>query len=368
MQKITLGVLFGGASTEHEVSLSSASAVLKHLDNEKYDIVMIGITRDGHWFRYGGGAEDVKADRWLAHPSCVPAFLSPNRAAKGLFELAGTEYRFTPLDVVFPVLHGKNGEDGTVQGLLELADLPFVGCGSLSSAVCMDKTVAKTLVEAAGIRVPPSVTLMREEWEAGKRSGLDALTYPLYVKPARSGSSIGITKAHDPAELEAGIATALLHDDKIIIETHIEGFEIGCAVLGGSEPVTGALDEIELAGGFFDLDEKYSLRTSAIHLPARIDAVQAAQARETALRIYRALGCAGFARVDLFLSRDGGLYFNEVNTIPGFTAASRYPNMMREAGIAFPELLDRLIAEALRPGSPYDVVRELKAGSIGETR
>ena len=165
---------------------------------------------------------------------------------------------------------------------------------------------------------------------------MHALTYPLYVKPARSGSSIGITKAHDPAELESGIATALLHDDKIVIETHIDGFEIGCAVLGGSKLVTGALDEIELAGGFFDLDEKYSLRTSVIHLPARMDEAQAAGIRETALRIYRVLGCAGFARVDLFLSRDGALYFNEVNTIPGFTAASRYPNMMREAGIAFP--------------------------------
>ncbi|SFI49261.1 D-alanine---D-serine ligase [Paenibacillus sp. UNC496MF] len=346
--KIALGVLFGGASTEYAVSLSSAAAVIRELDRSKYDLTLIGITRDGRWLRYFGGEDDIRDDRWAAHPGCVTAFLSPDRSRKGLFELAGTEYRFTPLDAVFPVLHGRNGEDGTLQGLLELADLPFVGCGSLSSAVCMDKAVAKTLVEAAGVRVPEAATLTAAQWAAGERGGLDRLAYPVYVKPARSGSSIGITKAHGPAELEAGIAEALRHDDKLVVETHVDGVEIGCAVLGGTELFAGALDEIELSGGFFDHDEKYSLRTSSIHLPARIGKAKTDEARETALRVYRALGCSGYARVDLFLAADGALYFNEANTIPGFTPASRYPNMMRAAGLAFPDLLDRLVEEALR--------------------
>ncbi|WP_219836801.1 D-alanine--D-serine ligase VanG [Paenibacillus sp. R14(2021)] len=348
MAKLTLGVLFGGASTEYEVSLSSAAAVISQLDPMKYDIVLIGITQEGHWYRYGGGAAEIKDGRWSQHPSCVPAFLSSNRAMKGLFELAGTEYRFIPLDVVFPVLHGKNGEDGTLQGLLELAGFPFVGCDSLSSAICMDKVVAKTIIQAEGISVPPSITLRADVWEAERRIEPGKLSYPVYVKPARSGSSIGITKANNDFELTAGIEAALLHDDKIIIETHIEGVELGCAILGGAKPMTGELDEIELTGGFFDHAEKYSLLTSVIHLPARLSEAKATEARELALRIYRVLGCSGLARVDLFLQADGTLYFNEVNTIPGFTSTSRYPSMMREAGLDFPDLLDRLIADALR--------------------
>ncbi|RAP74904.1 D-alanine--D-serine ligase VanG [Paenibacillus montanisoli] len=346
-KKIALGVLFGGASTEYAVSLSSAAAVIKHLDRSKYDLILIGITRDGRWFRYFGDEEGIREDRWHSNPGCIPAFLSPDRSMKGLFELAGTEYRFTPIDVVFPVLHGKNGEDGTLQGLLELADLPFVGCGSLSSAICMDKAIAKTLVEAAGISVPPAVVLTAAQWANGDRASLEHLPFPVYVKPARSGSSIGITKAHDPTELKAGIDVAFQHDDKIVLETHIDGVEIGCAVLGGTNLIVGELDEIELQGGFFDYEEKYTLHTSSIHLPARIGNTKEEEARETALRIYRTLGCRGFARVDLFLSHDGTLYFNEVNTIPGFTAASRYPNMMRAAGLEFPDLLDRLVSEAL---------------------
>ncbi|WP_308637949.1 D-alanine--D-alanine ligase family protein [Paenibacillus silvisoli] len=346
--KINLAILFGGASTEHEVSLSSAAAVIEHLDRSIYSLILIGITREGRWLRYLGDEDGIREDRWHSYPDCTSAFLSPDRSMKGLFELVGTEYRFTPIEAVFPVLHGKNGEDGTLQGLLELADLPFVGCGSLSSAVCMDKAIAKSLIEAEGIPVPPAVVLTAAQWAAGDRAGLERLPFPVYVKPARSGSSIGITKAHGPAELEAGIAIALQHDDKLVIETHIDGVEIGCAVLGSEEELfVGVLDEIELEGSFFDYDEKYSLRTSSIHLPARIGDTKTAEARNMALRIYRTLGCKGFARVDLFLSRDGRLYFNEVNTIPGFTAASRYPNMMRAAGLAFPDLLNRLVAEAL---------------------
>ncbi len=347
MKKLSVGVLFGGCSTEHEVSLSSAAAVINRLNKDKYDVIMIGITRDGRWYRYFGEADDIQSDRWSMNPSCVPVVLSPNRAMAGLIELTGTEFRFTPLDVAFPVLHGKNGEDGTMQGLLELSGIPFVGCDTLSSAACMDKAVAKTLVAAAGVAVPPSLTLNAES-SVDEMLAAEKLGYPLYVKPARSGSSIGISKTYNRQELMDGIRHALLHDAKIVVEQHIDGFELGCAVLGSTSPEIGAIDEIELTGEFFDNVEKYSLNTATIHLPARIGPVKAEEAKSMALRIYRALGCSGFARVDLFLSADGTLLFNEVNTIPGFTAKSRYPNMMREAGIEFPELLDRLITSAVQ--------------------
>lgn len=344
----TVAVLFGGRSTEHEVSLRSAAAVLRHLDADKYDVVRIGITREGDWYRYGGDTEGIERDVWREHPSCIPVTLSLSRGRRGLLELVGTEYRFTPLDVAFPVLHGKNGEDGTVQGLLELAGIPFVGCGTLSSAVGMDKQAAKILAAAAGADVPPYRTVHAGDPIGEAAAEAESLGYPLYVKPARSGSSIGITKAYDRGSLMAGIETALLHDGKALIERHVDGVELGCAVLGGERPIVGEIDEIELAGEFFDLAEKYSLKTATIHLPARLSPEKAEEAKRTALRIYRALGCTGLARVDLFLDAEGRLLFNEVNTIPGFTAASRYPSMMKAAGIDFPELLDRLVEAAAR--------------------
>jgi len=347
MRKTAIGIVFGGCSDEYEVSLSSAAAVMDHLNKEAYQTVAIGITKEGDWYRYYGDTASVREDRWSSHPGCVPALLPASRNRKGLIELVGTEFRHTPLDVVFPVLHGRNGEDGTVQGLLELSGIPFVGCGTLSSALCMDKAYAKTIASAAGIEVAESITLDPGCSVAEAVRLADKLGYPVYVKPARSGSSIGIAKAHDEKELRAGIDRALLHDGKIVVERHVDGFEIGCAVLGTADPFIGTIDEIELTGAFFDFDQKYTLSASAIHLPARIDEETAARTKAAALTVYRALGCSGFARVDFFLARDGRLLFNEVNTIPGFTSNSRYPNMMRQAGLPFPELLDRLIASAL---------------------
>ncbi|MBH5317539.1 D-alanine--D-serine ligase VanG [Paenibacillus sp. GSMTC-2017] len=348
--KRTIGVLFGGCSTEYEVSLSSASAVIEHLDRDKYEVIMIGITREGHWYRYFGDVSDIQSNRWIEHTSCVTAILSPSKETKGIIEFYGTEFRVTPIDLIFPVLHGKNGEDGTMQGLIELSGLPFVGCGTLSSAICMDKVIAKTLVQAAGIEVAASITLLAGDSIAEAVVNTAELGFPLFVKPSKSGSSIGITKAYTKQELMNGIEDAFKHDDKVIIEQNVDGFEVGCAVLGNRHLITGAVDEIALTGEFFDHDEKYSLGTAAIHLPARLNADMANKVKDTALRIYRVLGCSGFARVDLFVTKDGNLLFNEVNTIPGFTAHSRYPNMMNHAGIAFPELLDQLIATADQEG------------------
>ncbi|MDQ0062204.1 D-alanine--D-serine ligase VanG [Paenibacillus harenae] len=343
-----IAVLFGGQSTEYGVSLQSAASVIDHLDRSKYAVIMIGITREGAWFRYNGSTDEIRNDRWHSHASRIPAFLSPSRSIAGIVELAGTEYRTVPVDAIIPVLHGRNGEDGTLQGLLELSGIPFVGCDTLSSAICMDKAIASSLVRAAGIETAATVTV----WEGGdmEAAAVEAAKFgfPLYVKPSRSGSSFGITKAYNRSELLAGIREAFAHDKKVVIEQNIDGFEVGCAVLGGGdEPFIAEIDEIELAGGFFDYDEKYSLRTSQIVLPARLDTGLADQVKAAARLIYKTLGCTGLARVDMFIAQDGRIVFNEVNTMPGFTASSRYPNMMRHSGVTYPQLMDRLIELAI---------------------
>ncbi|WP_195575205.1 D-alanine--D-serine ligase VanG [Paenibacillus sp. 1001270B_150601_E10] len=351
MKKLTIAVLFGGCSNEYKVSLISAASVIEHLDSDKYELVLVGITREGDWLRYSGPIADIREDQWHSHPSCIPSFLSPSRSVKGLVELVNTEYHIKPIDVVFPVMHGKHGEDGTVQGLIELARLPYVGCDMLSSAVCMDKDIAHTLVQASGVATPHSVTIYKDDPEGAAFRALQALKYPVYVKPAKSGSSVGITKAHETSQLMQGIELAFEHDHKVVVEEEIEGFEVGCAVLGNREPMIGVIDEIELTGDFFDFTEKYSLQSSNIHLPARVDSCTADRIKETARLIYKTLGCKGFARVDMFVTPDSRIVFNEVNTIPGFTANSRYPKMLQASGLTYPQILDQLIQLAVVEGS-----------------
>ncbi|MFC5406111.1 D-alanine--D-serine ligase VanG [Cohnella soli] len=351
VKKLTIAVLFGGCSNEHEVSLQSAASVIEQLDSEKYELVLVGITREGEWLRYRGPIADIRNNQWHSHSRCVPSFISPSRSISGLIELVNTEYHITPIDVVFPVMHGKNGEDGTVQGLLELAGIPCVGCDMLSSAICMDKEIAHTLVNASGVNTPRSVTLFKSDHEENRLRDLQDLGYPVYVKPAKSGSSVGITKAHNISQLLQGIELAYEHDHKVVIEEEIIGFEVGCAVLGHHYPIIGVVDEIEITGDFFDFTEKYSLQSSKIHLPARVDAHTAGRIKETAKLIYKTLGCKGFARVDMFVTPDGSIVFNEVNTIPGFTANSRYPKMLQTSGFTYPQILDRLIQLAVAEGN-----------------
>ncbi|UHA72676.1 D-alanine--D-serine ligase VanG [Paenibacillus sp. 481] len=349
--KKTVAVLFGGCSNEYKVSLNSAASVIEHLDTEQYNLVMIGITQAGNWLRYSGSIEDIRNDHWHMHASCIPSFISPSREIRGLIELVNTEYHIVPLDIVFPVLHGKYGEDGTLQGLLELSGIPFVGCEMLSSAIGMDKEIAHTLVRAAGIRTSRSVTIFKGEPMEQSLATAAQLEFPLFIKPAKSGSSLGITKAHNEQELISGMELAFLHDHKVVIEQQVEGFEVGCAVLGHhSDPIIGVIDEIEITGDFFNFTEKYTLHSSTIHLPARIDAATADKVTQTALRIYKTLGCKGFARVDMFLTPDYDIVFNEVNTIPGFTSNSRYPNMLRASGLSYAEILDRLLQLAVEGG------------------
>ncbi len=340
MKRITIAVLFGGCSTEYPVSLESAHSVLENLNPETYDVIPIGITRQGDWYRYSGPYSRIPENTWMEDAALVtPVTVSVSRSNCGILDGRG---KITKVDFAFPVLHGKNGEDGTVQGMFELAGIPVIGCGAMSSALCMDKDRAHKLVEAAGIAVPKSVTLTTADESEIFRAAA-GLRYPLFVKPVRAGSSFGITKVLSGESLVEAVRKAFEHDDTVIIEEEIPGFEVGCAVLGMEKLLVGRVDEIELSQGFFDYTEKYTLKTSKIHMPARIDEACEARIQEAAKKIYRVLGCSGFARVDMFLTPGSEIVFNEVNTIPGFTAHSRYPSMMKGIGLSFSELLDKLI-------------------------
>ncbi|HIY33066.1 MAG TPA: D-alanine--D-serine ligase VanG [Candidatus Evtepia faecavium] len=349
-RKPALAVLFGGNSPEYSVSLQSAYAVLSNLDQERYHVLPLGITRQGRWFLYGGSYDQIAADTWAEDASrLTPVVVSPDPAVHGLLALFPHERRTIPLDAALPILHGGNGEDGTVQGLLQLAGIPVAGCGTLASALCMDKDRAHKLAQLAGVDVPRSRVL--QAWE-DPQLGVDfaqLVGYPLFVKPVNAGSSFGISQIHGEAELRPAIARALEYDTQVILEEAIPGFEVGCAVIGTQDLVVGEIDEIELSQGFFDFTEKYTLKTSAIHVPARVSPDTARRVKETAKVIYRALGCAGFARVDCFLTPQGRIVFNEVNTIPGFTEHSRFPGMMQAAGWTFPEILNAILGQVVAP-------------------
>lgn len=346
MTKPTIAVLFGGRSPEYSVSLQSAHAVLTHLDPEKYTVLPLGITRAGQWFLYHGPYEAIAQDAWDELPDrLTPVVISQDRAVHGLLRLTAQGVQPLALDYAFPILHGKNGEDGTVQGLFQLAGIPVIGCGTLASALCMDKDRAHRLAAAAGVDVPASLVLSRHADPQTARDFARQTGYPLFVKPLRAGSSYGISQIHGEEELLPALELAGQYDEQVILEETIPGFEVGCAVIGTRTLRVGESDEIELSGGFFNFTEKYTLKTSAIHVPARVDPATAQRVKETAQVVYRALGCTGFARVDLFLTPDGRIVFNEVNTIPGFTEHSRFPGMMQAAGLSFPEILDTIIAQ-----------------------
>lgn len=347
MDKIRMAIIFGGCSAEYEVSLQSSVAVLENMDKGKYEILPIGITRGGDWYHYTGAYENIPADTWAEDKEHLfPVVFSPGRSSKGFLELAGGVYRSCEVDLVFPVLHGKNGEDGTLQGMLELAGIPVVGCGVLASAICMDKDRAHRLAGAAGVTVPRSITFRQTEKADAQKEIRGKLRYPLFVKPVRGGSSIGITRVSAENELAGAMELAFRYDAEVMVEEAVDGFEVGCAILGIDALTVGRVDEIELQGGFFDYAEKYAPegaeKTVKTYMPARIDPEDEKRIQQAAVTVYRALGCSGFARVDLFYTPEGEIVFNEVNTIPGCTPGSRYPNMMKGVGLSFPEMLDKL--------------------------
>ena len=344
--KTKLLVLFGGRSGEYEVSLISASAVLRNIDAEKYDMIKVGISRDGKWYLFGGDISEIESGRWCDNAGNRPCAVCPDYGSNTLI-VFGEKTEQLKYDVVFPIIHGTQGEDGTVQGLFELAGARVVGCRAETSALCMDKDRAHRLVGEAGVRVPKAMVVNSENAMEAVAKFAGIVEFPLFVKPVKAGSSFGITKVCKDSELCAAVKKAFEYDDSVIIEENIDGFEVGCAVLGTDKLIVGEVDEIELSEGFFDFTEKYTLKTSKIHVPARVDGETAQRIKATARKIYRALGCSGFARVDMFLTNEGEIVFNEVNTIPGFTEHSRYPGMMRAAGIEFKEVIDRILGQVL---------------------
>ncbi len=341
-----VAVIFGGYSPEHSISLESAHAVITHLDRSRYAVLPIGINREGRWFYYAGEAGKIADGTWQGDAQCFPAVLCPDRGQAALYIQKPEGVQRLTADAVFPVLHGRFGEDGTVQGLIALAGLPLVGCGVLASALCMDKDRAHKLVKEAGIAVPRGVCLhSKTEAPQAEKLGRE-IGYPLFVKPLRAGSSFGIRRVKSETQLTAALQEAFLYDQSVIVEEAIEGFEVGCAIMGRERLTVGEVDEIETHGDLFDFTEKYTLKNSAIHVPARLSAADRERVQHTAKTIYRALDCAGFARVDMFFTPRGRIVFNEVNTIPGFTEHSRFPGMMRAAGLDFGAMLTQLVEEA----------------------
>ena len=340
---LNIAIIFGGLSSEHEVSLQSAYSVIENLNREKFNPILVGITPEGEWFRFKGDIRKIANGTWCNPSDCVRALISPDHEMHGLLEIERDSIHGVFLDAALPVMHGKNGEDGTIQGLLALAGIPIIGCGILSSALCMDKDRAHKLAQLAGVSVPRSFVLTDR---ADKEAALDyaeILGYPIYIKPVKAGSSFGITRVTQEKDLPAAIDRAFEYDNEVIMEENITGFEVGCAIMGNKGLITGEIDEIELSDGFFDFTEKYHLTTSKIHVPARLAEKKADEIKTTAKVIYKALGCRGFARVDMFLTPSGEIVFNEVNTIPGFTSHSRFPNMMKAVGWSFSEVITAII-------------------------
>lgn len=336
-EKKTVAVLFGGKSTEYSVSLQSAYSVLKELNREKYNVLPIGITEEGTWYLYTGNLEDIPNNTWYSH-DITPVLINPGPLKQALI----INQMEVHIDAAFPILHGINGEDGTVQGLFALAGIPVIGCGILASALCMDKKRAHDLVSAAGIRCAESVILTTENWW---QKQTDNMKLPVYVKPVHAGSSIGIHRCTCEDEIPAALKDAFSVDCEVMIEEEVQGIEIGAAIIGNDDEMFyGRADEIELSHGFFDFEEKYTLKTSAIHMPARIPEAEEKRILDTAGRIYKILGCSGFARVDMFYTPEKEIFFNEVNTIPGFTSHSRFPNMMKGAGLSFADTLEKIIS------------------------
>lgn len=341
MKKIKVGCLFGGCSSEYSVSLVSASSVIRNIDEDKYEIIKIGITKDGDFYLYSGSIDDIENDKWFRKDTCRKITFSCNRSDHGFIIMDTNE--LVRVDILFPVLHGRNGEDGRLQGLFELCKIPFVGCDMSASLLCMDKYIAHTLVEHYGIKVPKSYLFTKYDSKEHIKKTINDLKYPIFVKPLKAGSSFGITKVLDSDSLDKAISCAFSYDSSIIIEEGIDGFEVGCAILGNNELVIGEVDEICLQDGFFDYEEKYTLKTSKIILPAEVSSLEREKIKEVALKIYKILGCSGFARVDMFYTKDKKIVFNEVNTIPGCTSHSRYPSMLKQVGYEFKDVINRLI-------------------------
>ncbi len=352
MKKMNVCILFGGMSPEHEVSLRSAESVLNNIDKTQYQVFPVGITREGQWILYGGhDYSELPAKTWMNHPKNRKAALSPVRG-QGLLCFEGEWAMAQPIDVVFPVLHGENGEDGAMQGLLQMAGIPYVGPHVAASAVSMDKTLTKLVVDHA--KVPQAAwqlvrgKKLNRNMEAVLNSLEQRFQYPMFVKPAGTGSSVGVSKAGDREALAKALENAAKYDDKVLVEEFIHGREIEVAVMGNEEPVASVCGEIDSGAEFYDYDAKYLTDTSTAYIPARIPADVAETVRKLAVKVYTALGCQGLSRVDFFVTyEENRVVFNEINTLPGFTSISMYPKLFAASGVEYSQLIDNLLSLAM---------------------
>ena len=352
MKKLSVCILFGGMSPEHEVSLRSAESVLNNIDHSKYNVFPVGITREGDWILYGGkDYSQLPTGAWKNHPNNRRATISPVRG-QGLLNFEGDCVVRERIDVVFPVLHGENGEDGAMQGLLQMAGIPYVGPHVAASAVSMDKTLTKLVVDHAGVPQAAWQLVRRSELNNHMDNTLDILEnrfrYPMFVKPAGTGSSVGVSKASNREALQAALLAAAKYDGKILVEEFIHGREVEVAVMGNDNPVASICGEIDSGADFYDYDAKYVTDTSVAYIPARIPEDVEEIVREAAVKVYSAIGCQGLSRVDFFVTYEGDrVVFNEINTLPGFTSISMFPKLFAQSGIPYPQLIDELLRLAL---------------------
>ncbi len=338
MRKIKVAILFGGVSTEHEVSCRSAYFVIDGIDKQKYDPILFGITKDGTWREYIGCIDNIKAGTWLEY----------TRNEKIPFKAFEFISRINDIDIVFPVLHGKNGEDGTIQGFLQTLDIPYTGCGILASSVCMDKSIAKAVFESTGIPQGKYITILKDDADNHLSEMLlmceQKIHYPCFVKPSNAGSSVGVSKVYDREQLEKAIFLALKYDGRILVEEYMRGTEIECSIMGNEQPVASGTGKIIAAGDFYDYNAKYINNNSKVIIPAGLDDELENTVRHYALAAYKATDCSGLARVDFFVDEiERKVYINEINTMPGCTEISMYPKLWDKEGITGTGLITLLI-------------------------
>lgn len=350
MSKIKVAVVFGGVSSEHDISLVSATNIIENMPSDKYEVICIGITKKGRWLYYPGDVSNITSGEWEKDSDCSSAIISPDPLHKGIIVIENGTCTTRKIDVVFPVLHGKNGEDGTIQGLLDLSKIPYVGCGLLSSASCMDKTHTHSILDYNNIKTAKWRMLGLRDLNSLDRECTniaDDLGFPVFVKPANAGSSIGINKATDLETLKDAVKFAFSHDNKVIIEEFIEGRELEVAVFGYDSPFASFIGEIGKSNDFYDYDSKYINNSVELYIPAEISDESTKVIRETAITAYKAMGCKGLSRVDFFLTDDEEVILNEINTMPGFTSISMYPKLMEDLGMTYSYLIDKLIEQAI---------------------
>lgn len=345
--------IFGGVSSEHDISCISAVSVLKNVPQDKYKIYMLGISKDGRSFLYSGNVENIENDGWLSDESKLKkAVISTSHADHGIIVFDGNKTETVYIDVCFPVMHGKNGEDGTMQGLLTVAGIPFVGCGTMASAVCMDKAMTNSICDVNGIAQAKWLYTTKYDFEHNGKDFVkkcaEYIGFPCFVKPANAGSSVGVRKSTDENSLYEDLKYALLFDTRVVVEEGIVGAEVETAVMGNEELFAGAVGEIVPCNEFYDFEAKYVDGSTALHIPARISQEKQEEIKQIAKKAYKAFGCSGLARIDFFVREsDGKVLLNEPNTIPGFTSISMYPMLMQEAGVTYPQLIDKLLCLAI---------------------